>query len=152
MTSEPLSRQQLKLITYGAFLCDITPNEAYIKFKEKGVEKIPSRGSVHRWFTSFKAGDRSFGDKPRSGRPKTKTNQSSVQAVQQCIQKDKSSSIKQISTMTGYSKSTVGKILRKELSLKKTPKTKIWTPSKKKPANNEKTQDTFVEAVSFMEQ
>lgn len=149
MASEPLDRQQLKLITYGAFLCDISPNETYNNFKEKGVEKLPSRGSIHRWFKLFKNGERSFGDKPRSGRPKSATNQSSVQAVQECVLKDKSLSIMKLSNATGLKKSTVGKILKKELRLKKTPKTKVWTPAKKKPDNNGDTQDNSGMVASY---
>lgn len=126
-----IDRQQMKLIAFGAWLCDLSPNETYTKLKEKGIEKLPSRGSFHRWHTMFKNGDRSFGDKPRSGRPKTVTNQSNILAVQKCILENKSTSINKLSTTTGISKSTVGKILKHELKMKKTPKTKLWSPVKK---------------------
>lgn len=150
MSSEPivLDRQQMKLIAYGAWLCDLGPNKTHTKLQEKGVEKLPSRGSFNRWFKLFKSGNRSFGDKPRSGRPKTATNESSISAVKNCIGEDKSTSITKVSTATGLTKSTVNKILKKELKLKKTPKTKIWTPIKKEPKANESLPPESVRGTS----
>lgn len=131
MSSQILKRQQMKLVIYGAWICDMSANETYNKLKEKGVSKLPSRGSIHRWFKLFKRKDVSFGDKPRSGRPKSATNESSIMAVQKCILEDKTRSIMKISTATGLSKSTVGKILKDELGMKKTPKSKVWKPAKR---------------------
>ncbi len=84
-----------------------------------------SRSSIYRWIQRIWAGNLDVNDKARTGRPLRMT-PARVAQLQQSLNTDKTSSVRELARQTGVAKSTVHKALRLQLRLKKRPAK--WIP------------------------
>ncbi|UYV66801.1 hypothetical protein LAZ67_4002890 [Cordylochernes scorpioides] len=77
--------------------------------------------TLERKHSRFKAGRISIEDAPRQGRPKFQRTDENVQKITDLIKENPRTTLLEIEQDTGISKTTIGKIVTKDLKLKKTP-------------------------------
>ena len=96
-----------------------TPIQIWRGLSQVFGDEVLSKTQVREWFNRFKAGDMttSTADKKRPGRPnrcRTK-----VTAIRNVLETDERQSIQEISDQTGVPKTTVHRILHKDLKMSK---------------------------------
>ncbi len=82
-------------------------------------QRILSTRSIHRWISQFRTGRTVLVDRPRAPRGKSGRNQRNVHRVENIVASDRGVTIKDISQRTGISITSVQRILKKDLKLKK---------------------------------
>jgi hypothetical protein len=83
-------------------------------------EQTVDRSTVSRWATRFHEGRVSINDDPRPGRPKTSTDEQSVELVADFLEADHQVKCKEISQATGIPPTSVFCILTSDLQKRKT--------------------------------
>ena len=78
-----------------------------------------SKTRVYEWFSSFKEGEMSIDDKPRSGRPSTAKTEDNVQKINSLVREDRRRTIYQLCKLSGLTWSSVQRILTEELSMRR---------------------------------
>ncbi|GFN92564.1 histone-lysine N-methyltransferase SETMAR [Plakobranchus ocellatus] len=78
-----------------------------------------SRSRVYQWCTWFGEGQTSLGDEPKSGRPKTSTNEENTTHVEELIRCDRRMKIREIALKLEIPKSTVHEIVHDTLGYRK---------------------------------
>ncbi|UYV70332.1 hypothetical protein LAZ67_7002551 [Cordylochernes scorpioides] len=81
----------------------------------------PKRTTVFEWHSRFKAGRISIEDDPRQGRPKFQRTDKNLQKITDLIKENPRTTLLELEHDTGISKTTIGRIVTKDLKLKKTP-------------------------------
>ncbi|UYV80711.1 hypothetical protein LAZ67_19001485 [Cordylochernes scorpioides] len=81
----------------------------------------PKGKTVFEWHSRFKAGRISIEDEPRQGRPKFQRTDQNVQKITDLIKENPRTTLLELEQDTGISKITIGRIVTKDLKLKKTP-------------------------------
>jgi len=95
------------------------PTEIHSALREVcGVETVDS-STVSRWATRFPEGRVTINDDPRPGRPKTSTDERSMQLVVDFLAQDRRAMCKEVSQATGISPTPVFRILTKNLQRRK---------------------------------
>ncbi|GFO25928.1 histone-lysine N-methyltransferase SETMAR [Plakobranchus ocellatus] len=87
-----------------------------------------SRSRVYQWCTWFGEGRTSLGDEPKSGRPKTSTNEENTTRVDELIRCDRRMKIREIALKLEIPKSTVHEIVHDTLGYRKV--SARWVPKK----------------------
>ncbi|GFO05470.1 histone-lysine N-methyltransferase SETMAR [Plakobranchus ocellatus] len=85
-----------------------------------------SRSRVYQWCTWFGEGRTSLGDEPKSGRPKTSTNEENTTRVDELIRCDRRMKIREIALKLKIPKSTVHEIVHDTLGYRKV--SARWVP------------------------
>ncbi len=87
-----------------------------------GPQRALGKTQTRAWHQTFREGDldTSNKDKPRSGRGRSGRSQQNIAAVQAQVNQDRHQSVREIATETGISRSTVQRVLRKDLHLRHT--------------------------------
>ena len=80
---------------------------------------ILSDRSIHRWVTRFRTGHANVVDMARAPKPKTGRSQRNIRKVEDVVAADRRITIREIALKTGLSRTTVQRILRKDLKLSK---------------------------------
>ncbi|GFS09495.1 histone-lysine N-methyltransferase SETMAR [Elysia marginata] len=93
----------------------IRPSEIYRKIAETYSEGAMSRSRVQQWCTWFGEGRTSLDDEPKSGRPKTSTNEESTTLVDELIKCDKRMKIREIALKLEIPMSMVHEIVHDTL-------------------------------------
>ncbi|GFO43447.1 histone-lysine N-methyltransferase SETMAR [Plakobranchus ocellatus] len=83
------------------------PSEIHKQIAETYGEGAMSRSRVYQWCTWFGEGRTSLGDEPKSGRPKTSTNEENTTRVDELIRGDRRMKIREIALKLEIPKSTV---------------------------------------------
>ncbi|GFO14400.1 histone-lysine N-methyltransferase SETMAR [Plakobranchus ocellatus] len=78
-----------------------------------------SRSRVYQWCTWFGEGRTSLGDEPKSGRPKTSTNEENITRVDELIRCDRRMKIREIALKLEIPKSSVHEIVHDTLGYRK---------------------------------
>ncbi|GFO28552.1 histone-lysine N-methyltransferase SETMAR [Plakobranchus ocellatus] len=78
-----------------------------------------SRSRVYQWCTWFGEGRTSLGDEPKSGRPKTSTNEENITRVDELIRCDRRMKMREIALKLEIPKSTVHEIVHDTLGYRK---------------------------------
>ncbi|UYV68717.1 TTK [Cordylochernes scorpioides] len=107
-------RVQPSLQDYMTGLPQLTPAQIQqvFEYSRKLLEKSAVR---------FKAGRISIEDDPRQGRPKFQRTDENVQKITDLIKENPRTTLLELEHDTGISKTTIGRIVTKDLKLKKTP-------------------------------
>ncbi len=93
------------------------PTEAWRALKQVYGNAALSYPQVRLWHKRFKEGRDNAKDNPRSGRPATRLD--SVDAIQDCVRTDRRQTIKEIALDISRPPSTVFKVLKKDLKMRK---------------------------------
>ena len=75
--------------------------------------------SIHRWIGHFQAGRQLLVDMPRSGKPRSGHTRRNIRKVEDLVAADRRVTIKEMSLKSGICTSTIQRILKKDLKLKK---------------------------------
>ncbi len=78
-----------------------------------------SHSTVAYWIKRFKSGDEDTKDKKRSGRPKDVSTQENCDRISAAIQQDKRQAVSQIASSVGLARTSVFKMMKKDLQLSK---------------------------------
>jgi transposase len=91
------------------------PTEIHTIFGEVCGEQTVDRSTDSRWATRFREGRVTVNDDPRPGRPKTSTDERSVELVADFLAEDRRATREEISQGTGISPTSIFLILSKDL-------------------------------------
>ncbi|GFN78064.1 glycine receptor subunit alpha-1 [Plakobranchus ocellatus] len=94
-------------------------SEIHKQIAETYGEGALSRSRVYQWCTWFGEGRTSLGDEPKSGRPKTSTNEENTTRVDELIRCDRRMKIREIALKLEIPKSTVHEIVHDTLGYRK---------------------------------
>lgn len=83
------------------------------------------RSAIQKWYNRFQSGDPSVDDKPKSGAPRKRT-AAKIQQVRDLVNRDKRSTLRELSRDSGLSFGCVRKVVKDDLGLKKKPAK--WIP------------------------
>ncbi|UYV60177.1 hypothetical protein LAZ67_1000223 [Cordylochernes scorpioides] len=92
----------------------ISATETFEMLNKVFPNDSPKRTTVFEWHSRFKAGRISIEDEPRQGRPK-------CAKITDLIKENPRTTFLELEQDTGISKTTIGRIVTKDLKLKKTP-------------------------------
>ncbi len=95
------------------------PIECWRSLKDIYGRDAMSQMQVRVWHERFCSGDMSVQDKARTGRPRTVRIPRNVQKVQKTLDNDRRTSIHDLEMDTGLRRSTVHKMMKQDLKLKK---------------------------------
>ncbi|GFO26522.1 histone-lysine N-methyltransferase SETMAR [Plakobranchus ocellatus] len=79
------SKLEVRAVVRFLFSKGTKPSEIHKQIAEKYGEGAVSRSRVYQWCTWFREGRTSLGDEPKSGRPKTSTNDENTTRVDELI-------------------------------------------------------------------
>jgi len=96
-------------------LCGKTPTEIHSALCEVCGEQTEELSTVSRWATRFREGRVTINDDQRPGRPKTSTDERSVELVADFLAQDRRATCEEISQAAGISPTSVFRILTKDL-------------------------------------
>ncbi|GFO41724.1 hypothetical protein PoB_006822900 [Plakobranchus ocellatus] len=102
------------------------PSEIHKQIAETYGEGAMSRSRVYQWCTWFGEGRTSLGDEPKSGRPKTSTNEENTTRVDKLVRCDRRMKIREIALKLEIPKSTVHEIVHDTLGYRKV--SARWVP------------------------
>ena len=92
-----------------------TPTEIHSSLMEAyGVENV-GRSTISRWAQRFRDGRLSIENDPKSGRPRTSTDEQSVKRVLQILEKDRRMKCEEIAHSAGISRASAYRILTERL-------------------------------------
>ncbi len=104
-----------------------TPSEIYAQLQETRVSNIPCRATVFNWCKQFQEGLRTtLSDAPRSGRPTSSSSDQVIAKVKDAIFSSPRLSTRQLSDLLYIPRTSVNRILREELLLRKV--CSVWVP------------------------
>lgn len=106
----------------------LNAKEIFIELKTAYGDTSPSYVTVTRWINRFKSGAEDLEDEKKSGRPITETNTSNIKRIEALIKTNPSISYSQIIQETSLSQSTIIRIIKDHLKVRKL--TSRWVPHK----------------------
>ncbi len=83
------------------------------------MEDTYSVDAIRYWLKSFQSGRTQIGDLKRCGRPRDARTQENIEAVVECVTSDRQQTVNQMALKLQISHTTVQRILRKDLNMKK---------------------------------
>lgn len=102
-----------------AFLRGRNARECHTELREAlGDRALPYR-TVARWMEAFKRGRAATVDLPRSGRPESAHTVVQVAVIENCLRDERRWTVAELAAHTGISESTVFRILRNDLKMRK---------------------------------
>ncbi|GFO03250.1 histone-lysine N-methyltransferase SETMAR [Plakobranchus ocellatus] len=113
------SKLEVRAVVRFLFSKRTKPSEIHKQIAETFGEGAMSRSRVYQWCTWFGEGRTSLGDEPKSGRPKTSTNEENTTRVDELIRCDRRMKIREIP------KSTVHEIVHDTLGYWKVDKARL---------------------------
>ena len=114
-----MEQYEFRAVIKHFYLEGLTATETNARLVAVHGANAPSFTMVKKWFANFKRGEMSTSDAPRSGRPKTASDENSVKLVEQMVHEDRRVSTRTIAKSLKISKGTVGTILSEVLCMKK---------------------------------
>ena len=97
----------------------LTPKEIYKDLVRTLGKDAPSKPTVCRWINEFRFGRETVFDLQRSGRPKSATDEETVESVRSMVMKDRRVTVKHIADTLKISADRVWTIISKYLKMKK---------------------------------
>ena len=97
----------------------LTPMEIYKDLVETLGKDAPSKTTVCRWINDFRLGRETVFDLKRSGRPKTATDEETIEDVRRMVMKDRRVTVRHIASTLKISSERVWTIITKNLKMKK---------------------------------
>ncbi|CAG0899927.1 unnamed protein product [Darwinula stevensoni] len=104
---------------------------AFEEMKKNIGDDAPGRTMVFKWFQRFEAGHFEVTDDPRSGRPRTSTDDGMVAAVAKFLEEEPSATTKRLADVFRVSKTSISSILHDQLDYSE--KSARWVPRLLKP-------------------
>ncbi|GFN88050.1 histone-lysine N-methyltransferase SETMAR [Plakobranchus ocellatus] len=120
------SKLEVRAVVLFLFSKGTKPSEIHKQIAETYGEGAMSRSRVYQWCTWFVEGRTSVGDEPKSGRPKTSTNEENTTHVDELIRCDRRMKICEIALKLEIPKSTVYEIVHDTLGYRKV--SARWVP------------------------
>ena len=115
-----MTRFTTKQTIYGLFLGGSNANQAFLIVQQNDVlQWKPKRSTVYEWFKEFKEGKLILEDKKGRGRKRTVVTAANIEEVKDCFDANRGKTIATISLETGIKKTSVVKIMKEELNVKK---------------------------------
>ncbi|CAG0883144.1 unnamed protein product [Darwinula stevensoni] len=90
------SAEQKRVILLYHFRSGLKPQQAFEEMKKNIGDDAPGRTMVFKWFQRFEAGHFEVTDDPRSGRPRTSTDDGMVAAVAKFLEEEPSATTKRL--------------------------------------------------------
>ncbi|GFN78594.1 histone-lysine N-methyltransferase SETMAR [Plakobranchus ocellatus] len=120
------SKLEVRAVVRFLFSKGTKPSEIRKQLAETYGEGAMSRSRVYQWCTWFGEGRTSLGDEPKSGRPKTSTNEENTTRVDELIRFDRRMKTRKIALKLEIPKSTVHEIVHDTLGYRKV--SARWVP------------------------
>ncbi|GFO41773.1 histone-lysine N-methyltransferase SETMAR [Plakobranchus ocellatus] len=120
------SKLEVRAVVRFLFSKGTKPSEFHKQIAETYGEGAMSRSRVYQWCTWFGEGRTSLGDEPKSGRPKTSTNEENTTRVDELIRYYRRMKIREIALKLEIPKSTVHEIVHDTLGYRKV--SARWVP------------------------
>ncbi|CAH1976578.1 unnamed protein product [Acanthoscelides obtectus] len=114
-----LNRGHLRAIIYYNFQRQLSQQECLAELLSVFGNEAPHQSTISRWYGEFKRGRVSLSDDPRVDAPKTAVTQENVDAVRKLIIEDRHATYREIEASLKISKTSIQKILHKELGIRK---------------------------------
>ena len=114
-----LTTNQLKLVVFGLWLKEKNGCHAFEILKTMPIKKCISKRTVQKWFKQFRNGQFEFGHKDRVGRPVTVTTEANAEKVVEEIAKERETTFKKLSAITGIKRGSLRNIIIRKLKIKK---------------------------------
>ncbi len=102
------------LVSTGA-----TPIQCWRHLREGFNAETVSQKTVRKWHHRFSEGETSVKDRPRPGRPISARTADGIRSVQAALEADRHSTVRTLAEDVSMSKTTVHKVLKKDLKLSK---------------------------------
>ncbi|GFO19279.1 histone-lysine N-methyltransferase SETMAR [Plakobranchus ocellatus] len=113
------SKLEVRAVVRFLFSKGTKPSEIHKQIAETYGKGAMSRSRVYQWCTWFGEGRTSLGDEPKSGGPKTSTNEENTTRVDELIRCDRRMKIREIALKLEIPKSTVHEIFHDTLGYQK---------------------------------
>ncbi|GFO13271.1 histone-lysine N-methyltransferase SETMAR [Plakobranchus ocellatus] len=113
------SKLEVRAVVRFLFSKGTKPSEIHKRIAETYGEGAMSRSRVYQWCTWFGESRTSLGAEPKSGRPKTSTNEENTTLVEELIRCDRRMKIREIALKLEIPKSTVHEIVHDTLGYRK---------------------------------
>ncbi|UYV62215.1 hypothetical protein LAZ67_1008243 [Cordylochernes scorpioides] len=104
----------------------MSPKEIYEDMVDTLREDAPSYSAVKKWVAAFKLGRISTEDEHRPGRPVESVTQENIEKIHDLVMLDRRMTVRQIEETLGIPKTTVDRIMREHLGLRKL--SACWVP------------------------
>ncbi|UYV68774.1 hypothetical protein LAZ67_6000819 [Cordylochernes scorpioides] len=103
------------------YLCKkgMSPKEIYEDMVDTLREDVPSYSTVKKWVAAFKLGRISTEDEHRPGKPIESVTQENIDKIHDLVMLDRRMTVRQIEETLGIPKTTVDRIMREHLGLRK---------------------------------
>ena len=98
------SKEQRRTIMLYHFRSGYSAKQSFEELQNRLGSEGPNLSNVHKWFQRFQTGNFQVSDDPRSGRPRTSTDDQNVAAVKQAIDEEPQINIKRLVEMFGIPK------------------------------------------------
>ncbi|CAG0888850.1 unnamed protein product [Darwinula stevensoni] len=128
------SAEQKRAILLYHFRSGLKPQQAFEEMKKNIGDDAPGTTMVFKWFQRFEVGHFEVTDDPRSGRPRTSTDDGMVAAVAKFLE-EPSATTKRLADVFQVSKTSISSILHDQLDYSK--KSARWVPRLLKPEEKE---------------
>ncbi|GFO44206.1 histone-lysine N-methyltransferase SETMAR [Plakobranchus ocellatus] len=113
------SKLEVRAVVRFLFSKGTKPSEIHKQIAQTYGEGAMSRSRVYQWCNWFGEGRTSLGNEPKSGRPKTSTNEENTTRVDELIRCDRRMKIREIALTLEIPKSTVHEIVHDTLGYRK---------------------------------
>lgn len=100
--------------------------EIHSEMVEVWRDEAPAYSTVAKWVAEFKRGRDSLEDAPRSGRPRTSTDEETIHRIEDLVLTDRRVKMHQLAQMVGISKGSINSILHDKLNMNKV--SARWVP------------------------
>lgn len=131
----PSTREHFREIIFSDFQVGLTQQQCYNRLRSKLSDKAPSKVTVYKWYNEFKRGRCSIKDQRHEGRPNSAVLPVTIDAVRRLINEDCHISYDEIQACLGIGRSSIHKIIREHLEMRKLYM--FWIPCTLKPSEKE---------------
>ncbi|XP_025269033.1 protein GVQW3-like [Camponotus floridanus] len=121
-----MDKKEFRAVIKHFFLKGKTATQIQAELQEVHGTSTPSLPTISFWVNEFKRGRTNTDDEPRSGRPKTATNEEMVSKVIDIVMSDRRLKLREIVEMVGISEERIFHILHEILGMRKL--TSRWVP------------------------
>ncbi|GFO19317.1 histone-lysine N-methyltransferase SETMAR [Plakobranchus ocellatus] len=119
MATPEWSKLEVRAVVRFLFSKGTKPSEIHKKIAETYGKGAMSRSRVYQWCTWFGEGRTSLSDEPKSGSPKTSTNEENKIRVDELVRCDRRMKIREIALKLKIPKCTVHEIVHDTLGYRK---------------------------------
>ena len=114
-----LNRERIRLLIWYCFKRRLSAVEAHDELQAALADQAPSYATVTRCYRAFQAGNETFLDAPRSGRPATAVTEESLEAARNLIDEDQRITKKMLAAHLNIGSAAVITILHENLRVRK---------------------------------